>query len=189
MPLKKESKKLKLGLGCTLIIAVLLLSANEDHFQKIVDHHDDEEVVKKLEEFRKNGIERNLEKENYDSEKVIAEAFSFLGTPARMGGQSHDGIDCSGLILATHKSCGIELPRTAEEQARYGTIVSSIENLRRGDLLFFYNSYETPRLITHVGIYLGENEFIHTSSSKGVTVSRIDDPYYWKERFLFATRL
>ncbi len=185
----KELKKLKLGLGCSLIIVALLFSANEDRFQEVIDHQENDEIAEQLEAFRKEGIERQPEKENYDPEIIISHALSLKGTPARMGGTSHKGIDCSGLIMVAHKSCDIQLPRTAEEQARFGTIVPSAEKLQRGDLVFFYNTYQTNRFITHVGIYLGDNEFIHTSSSKGVSIARIDDSNYWKEHFLFGTRI
>ncbi len=185
---KEEMKKLKLGLGCLLVIIGLLLSATEDQFQKVINHHEDTDVAEKLEFFRKDGIERNIENEEYESELVIEKAFSFLGTPALMGGTSHKGIDCSGLVMIAHQSCNILLPHSAEDQARYGKIVPLMEDLERGDLVFFYDSYTTSKFITHTGIYLGENEFIHTSSSKGVVVSKIDDSHYWKKRFLFGTR-
>lgn len=188
MKAETASTKLKLGLGCSLLIIVLLLSASEDRFQKVINHQADREVAAKLETFRKGGIERSVSMDEYDPEKVISDAYSFLGTPACMGGTSHKGIDCSGLVMMAHQSSGIVLPHSAEDQARYGTIVSSMEKLQRGDLVFFYDSYSTSKFITHSGIYLGENEFIHTSTSKGVTVSKIDDPYYWKQRFLFGTR-
>lgn len=189
MKAETESTKLKLGLGCSLLIIVLLLSASEDRFQKVINHQTDPEVATKLEAFRKEGIERSVPTEDYDVEKAISGAFSFLGAPACMGGTSHKGIDCSGLVMMAHLSCGISLPHSAEDQARYGNVVSSMEKLQRGDIVFFYDSYHTSKFITHSGIYLGENEFIHTSTSKGVTVSKIDDPYYWKQRFLFGTRL
>ncbi len=178
-----------LGLGCSLIIVVILLSAKEDRFQKLLDKQENPDLEERLRDFRKGGIERAAEASGYEPERIIAEAYSFIGTPASMGGLSHKGIDCSGLVMMAHKSCQLELPHNAEEQARYGTVVYSTEELQRGDLVFFYDSYSSSKLITHSGIYLGEQEFIHTSTSKGVTVSRIDDPFYWKERFLFATRL
>jgi lipoprotein Spr len=185
----KEMKKLKLGLACVLVIIVSLFSATEDRFQKLIDQQVDSDVAEQLEDFRKKGIEISIDHQNYDPEKVIEKAESYLGVPARMGGTSKKGMDCSGLVMMAHRSCDIEFPHNAEEQARYGEIVPTIEKLERGDLVFFYGTYSGSRFITHTGIYIGDNEFIHTSSSKGVTVSKIDDPYYWKERFVFGTRL
>lgn len=185
---KEEIKKLKLALGCLFVIIALLFSATEDRFQKVINHQENSDVAEKLESFRKEGIERTLENDSYKSELAIKKAFSYLGAPAVMGGTSHKGIDCSGLVMVALKSCNIKVPHSAEDQARYGKIIPSMESLERGDLVFFYDSYTTSKFISHTGIYLGENEFIHTSSSKGVVVSMIDDPYYWKKRFLFGTR-
>ncbi len=189
MKVQSPPDKLKLGLGCSLLILVLLLSASEDRFLKVLNRQSKPEVVHKLELFRKNGIERTVPQDDYNPEKAVETAVSFLGAPSCMGGSSHKGIDCSGLVMMAHRACNIELPHSAEEQARYGKIVPLPEKLQKGDLVFFYDSYTTPKFITHSGIYLGENEFIHTSSAKGVVISRIDDPYYWGERFLFGTRL
>jgi cell wall-associated NlpC family hydrolase len=105
-----------------------------------------------------------------------------------MGGTTSKCMDCSGLIFRVFDSHGIILPHNSEEQARYGTVISDRGNLRPGDLLFFIRTYNTSRLITHSGIYTGNGSFIHTSSSKGVTVTSLDDPW-WSERYLFATRI
>ena len=73
--------------------------------------------------------------------------------------------------------------------SRYGEVITEIEDLKRGDLVFFFDTYETERLITSVGIYLGKNKFINSSSTKGVSISEINDPYYWKDKFFFGTRI
>ena len=73
--------------------------------------------------------------------------------------------------------------------ARYGEFITDSDKLKRGDLVFFYDTYKVDRIITSVGIYLGDGKFINSSSSKGVTVSDINDPYYWKEKFFFGTRI
>jgi hypothetical protein len=184
----EDRKKTKLALGGSLLILVLLVSGREDRFQKVINEQNDSEVVKQLERFRRGGIEHAVDKENYDPEKVIDEALSYQGTPHCMAGTSSKGIDCSGLVMVAHESCGIELPHSAEEQARFGTIVPTMKELKRGDLVFFYNTYSTPKLITHSGIYLGKGEFIHASSAKGVVVSDLESDYYLKH-FIFATRL
>ena len=81
------------------------------------------------------------------------------------------------------------IPRTAQDFARYGTIILDLNNLKRGDLVFFTNTYSTSKFITHAGICLGNGEFIHTSSSKGVIISKLNDPYYWKKKFVYGTRI
>jgi hypothetical protein len=184
---KEEKKKLRLAFGCSLLIMGLLISGRDNHFQQLVHQKNKPEVVRQLEEFQKGGIERAISCENYDVEKVIETAVSYQGTPHRMTGTNQKGIDCSGLIMVAHSSAEIHLPHSAEEQARYGTIVPTMEELKRGDLVFFYDTYPTPKFITHTGIYLGEQKFIHASSSKGVLVSDLADEYY-RKHFIFGTR-
>src|SRR5688500_13099441 len=106
-----------------------------------------------------------------------------------MGGYSPSGIDCSGLVKLAHAQVGVELPRSSHDQGRYGTIISPGEELKRGDLVFFHSTFKKAHLITHTGIYLGENKFIHTSTKRGVTISELFDSGYYQEHYLFATRL
>ncbi|GAL85826.1 acetylxylan esterase [Sporocytophaga myxococcoides] len=141
-----------------------------------------------LKTFFRGGAEKQVSLGDYSVEELIKEANSFLGTPHRMGGTSKKGIDCSGLVRVTHKKFGILLPHSSHEQARYGDIVPSKDSLESGDLVFFYNSYNSRNFITHAGIYLGEEKFIHASHSQGVIISSINDGY-WGKRFLFGTRL
>ncbi len=63
-----------------------------------------------------------------------------------------------------------------------------MDELIKGDLVFFIRTYKTNRLITHSGIYIGNNKFIHTSTSNGVTITSLNDPW-WKEKFIFGTRV
>jgi murein DD-endopeptidase / murein LD-carboxypeptidase len=119
---------------------------------------------------------------------IINTAYQYLGVRHCMGGRSKRCIDCSGLLAAVFGEHGIHLPHSSEEQARYGRILSAEESLREGDLVFFVRSYRTQRFITHSGIYVGNNRFIHTSSSSGVVVTPLDNSF-WKQRFVFATRI
>ncbi len=182
-------KEWKLFVLCVSVIGLIFLSAKKDHFQKVLDRQSEPLVKERLLDFKKGGIEKKALLEKYDTEAVITYAKSFLNTPHRMGGTTRKGIDCSGFVMTVHEAYGIELPHSSEEQARYGVIVADMDNLQRGDLVFFYDSYKTNHFITHSGIYLGEGEFIHTSSNKGVSITKINDPYYWGRRFLFGTRL
>ena len=107
---------------------------------------------------------------------VVKTAKNYLGTKYRFGGTTRKGIDCSGFTKAVMKKHGKKLPRTAEQQASAGKHVDK-KNLKKGDLVFFKNTYK--RGFSHVGIYIGKGKFIHASSAaKKVTISRLDKPFY-----------
>ncbi|MBU2228656.1 MAG: C40 family peptidase [Proteobacteria bacterium] len=115
---------------------------------------------------------------------LVKAAMGFLGAPYRLGGFSLKGIDCSGLVKKIYAAFSIDLPRTAYEQSRIGMRVSRKE-LVEGDLLFF----NTRGSFGHVGIYIGDNKFIHAASRKrGVRVSSLNESYFNK-RFVRAVRL
>jgi cell wall-associated NlpC family hydrolase len=142
----------------------------------------------KMDDFISAGIEKVIDTKDATPEEVIATARQYLGVPHCMGGTTMKCMDCSGLLVAVFAGHGIQLPHNSEEQARYGKVITRIEDLRKGDMVFFIRSYKTSHFITHSGIYLGDNRFIHTSSSDGVTVTSLDDPW-WNERYLFGTRV
>ena len=142
----------------------------------------------KLKEFMDAGTEKVLDTRNVTPDEIIMTARKYLGVPHCMGGTTMKCIDCSGLLVAVFASKGIQLPHNSEEQARYGRIITGTENLKKGDLVFFIRSYETSHFITHSGIYIGNNKFIHTSAKAGVTITSLSDPW-WSERYLFATRV
>jgi murein DD-endopeptidase / murein LD-carboxypeptidase len=138
--------------------------------------------------FWTRGAERRLDTGSVNALSIIETALDYLGVPHCMGGKTRRCMDCSGLLLSVFAVHGINLPHSSEEQARYGTIIFGTDQLKEGDLVFFTRSYRTNRFITHSGIYTGNNEFIHTSSSRGVTVTSIHDPW-WSEKFVFGTRI
>ena len=108
----------------------------------------------------------------------------FLGAPYRLGGSSVTGIDCSAFVKKIYQFFNINLPRTAFEQSHVGLRVARGE-LIEGDLLFF----KTRRKLGHVGIYIGNNEFVHASSRKrGVRIDNLNTPYF-DRRFVRAVRL
>ena len=144
----------------------------------------------KFSTFKKGGLEKPFTVPASKCDAIISTAKSFLGTPHSSGGLSKSGIDCSGLVYtAFNTHCSKDLPRVAQEMARCGTIISNLNDLRKGDLVFFTGTYNTSKFITHVGIYLGNNNFIHTSSSKGVSINSIKGSSYWESKFVYGTRI
>jgi LysM repeat protein len=112
------------------------------------------------------------------AEKIISVGKSVLGTPYVWGGSSKSGFDCSGFIYYTANQAGYKIGRYSA--AGYYDRSYYVNNPKPGDLVFFENTYKKG--ISHVGIYLGNNQFIHASSSKGVTISDLKNPY-WTQHF------
>jgi len=147
-------------------------------------------LIDKFESFKAEGLQKEFRLPGERLEAVIDTAMTFLGVPNRVGGVDRDSIDASGLIyVSINKNFDVKFPRIAQDMARYGKIITDTQNLKRGDLVFFFDTYEVDRIITSVGLYLGENKFINSSTNEGVSVSEIDDPYYWKNKFFFGTRI
>jgi lipoprotein Spr len=139
-------------------------------------------------EFLAAGTEKKIDTHNTSPDEIIETAQQYLGVPHCMGGTSMKCMDCSGLLVTVFAKYGIYLPHNSEEQARYGKKTDGMDELKRGDLVFFIRTYNSNHFITHSGIYLGNNKFIHTSSRNGVTITSLNDQW-WKERFIFGTRV
>ncbi|WP_061008646.1 NlpC/P60 family protein [Vibrio sp. CUB2] len=106
------------------------------------------------------------------------------GTPYRLGGTKKSGIDCSAFVQkAFVEAYQMSLPRTTRQQSKQG-VEMSWSDAQQGDLVFF----KTRRSTYHVGIYLGNKQFMHASTSKGVIISRIDNPY-WASKFWQVRRV
>jgi cell wall-associated NlpC family hydrolase len=118
---------------------------------------------------------------------VISQALSWIGVNYRFGSaDERRGFDCAGLVRRVFSSVGLQLPRTAAAQYGVGEKVAK-SDLSPGDLVFFRNTYK--RGISHVGIYVGENLFVHAASSRrSVVVDELDAPYYLS-RFAGGRRL
>ncbi len=119
------------------------------------------------------------------ADAVIATAKKYIGIPYLWGGTSPAGFDCSGFTQYVFKQNGISLSRTCETQYQQGSYVSKA-NLQPGDLVFFQNTYKNG--ISHVGIYIGDGNFIHSSSSKGITITALSSSY-WAPKYYGARRL
>lgn len=118
---------------------------------------------------------------------VIKAAKKMLGVKYRYGGTSPKrGFDCSGLVQYSHKAAGINLPRTTGQQYKASRWIAR-KYLQAGDLVFFKTTLS--RAVSHVGIYLGNNKFIHApSSGKRVKISSMKERY-WRKRFTGAGRV
>jgi probable lipoprotein NlpC len=126
----------------------------------------------------------------YASE-VISQARTYTGTPYRSGGNTYEGIDCSGLVCAAFSSVGLKMPRVSWQQSEVGREVD-VPEIRPGDLVFFVPESGKEGYVSHVAIVTevrAQNDirFIHASSSRGV---REDNLYsnYFKGRFVKALR-
>lgn len=121
-------------------------------------------------------------------ETPLVHALFALGTRFRYGGRSPEaGFDCSGLVAHVyHAAWGLALPHSAKALSRSGRPVKAIDDLRPGDLVF-YNTRQRP--YSHVGIYIGEGQFIHAPrTGKTVRIESLEKPY-WRVRFNGARRL
>ena len=184
-----SSKYLKSLILIVVVITACFFLFNED--DELLDKlKGNVSLIEKYNEFNSAGINKTIKFPENLIEKIIDTAMSFVGTPNKIGGIDKSGMDASGLVyVSIKKNSNILFPRIAQDMARYGEFISNSDKLKRGDLVFFNDTYEVNRIITSVGIYLGDGKFINSSSSKGVTVSDIKDPYYWKEKFFFGTRI
>jgi murein DD-endopeptidase len=111
-------------------------------------------------------------------------ALEQLGSPYRFGGSTRRGFDCSGLVLYVHEREGLTVPRTAADQQRAAQPVS-LDTLAPGDLIFFRID---ARKVDHVGIYVGDDRFVHAPrSARPVSLERLSEPYY-RDRLAGAGR-
>lgn len=116
---------------------------------------------------------------------LVSVVNSVYGTPYKYGGATTAGFDCSGFTRYVFKKLGIDLARVSAAQYKQGTAVSKSQ-LQAGDLVFF-NTSGTGR-VSHVGVYLGDGEFAHASSSNGISIDSLDSSYY-KNRYIGAKRI
>ncbi len=107
-----------------------------------------------------------------------------MGVGYKWGGVTTDGFDCSGFTMYVFGQIGIELPHSSKEQAKKGKEVSKDE-LRPGDLVFFNTD---GKGISHAGIYVGNGEFVHSATNKGVMKNKLSEEYYAK-RYITARRV
>ncbi len=127
---------------------------------------------------------------NSEIREILRDAEKYLGTPYKYAGNTSSGFDCSGLVCKVFDENNYKLPRRSEDQSNTGKVVN-IKEAKPGDLIFFATAGGSR--VSHVGIVYdigssGEVRFIHASTSKGVTISSLNEKY-WNKAYLFARRV
>lgn len=128
---------------------------------------------------------------NTKVDSLIQYAYSFIGNRYKYGGTTTKGFDCSGYTMTVFKQFNIKLPHTSAGQGLMGVTVLR-NNLSKGDLVFFRGRNRRSNRIGHVGIVISDKgepvRFIHSSTSEGVRIDRLEFLYYQK-RFVKAVRI
>ncbi len=142
------------------------------------------ELIKQIDKLHKKRLESGF----YDKSKLLKNAKKHKGEHYVWGGTKPNAFDCSGYTQYLYRKEGVELPRTAYEQSKVGKEVSRFE-LKKGDLLFFLTDKSRGIPVTHVGMYLGNDKFIHAASrKKGIIVSSFSKSRY-SRLFVTARRI
>lgn len=120
----------------------------------------------------------HVDKATNVQKQIIKEAYTWLGTPYKYAGEKKgEGVDCSGMVMKVFETAaGMKLPRNSAKQAEFCKEADASE-VNTGDLVFFATGKD-PNRISHVGIVIDNETFIHASASKGVVVSKFDNNYY-----------
>ena len=154
----------KNSIGIVIALFMMLLSASCSSSKKsVVTNIDKNKIVV---------ADKKMNK------KLYKEVDEWLGVPYKYGGQSKKGTDCSGLVVEIYKEVyGIKLYRSSSEIYEKNCKKIKKSDLKEGDLVFFITS-KNEKKINHVGLYLKDDKFVHTSTKKGVIISELKEPYY-----------
>ncbi len=116
-----------------------------------------------------------------DNIYLYNEGAKWLGVPHRLGGSTKKGVDCSGFVVIIYREIyGKQLKRSSADMLKHNCKKVDRDRLQEGDLVFFKTGSGSRKTPDHVGIYLKSGRFIHTSSSRGVVVSSLSEPYYMR---------
>jgi len=172
------SMKLKRGLRCFLLLSVTVLVLSSCHSKKAVLKGEPGEIVQPQASIAEKYSQiLGVDEGAIQNGRLYAFIDQWMGTPYKFGGLDKDGIDCSGLALLLEQQVyGINIPRMTSQQV---TVIKRKyeEELQEGDLVFF--DYDGKKF-SHVGIYLQNGYYVHASSTKGVIIVKLHDPYTYK---------
>ena len=162
----------KLKIYIMIVAAMMSIAMVSCHSHK----GNSKENVKKYERIYIDDLYSSKERK---SSKLYKEVKSWLGVPYKYAGHSKSGTDCSGLVMEVYRNVYNKkiVHYSAEIYSKYCRRIKR-ESMREGDLVFF--SFVNSGKVSHVGIYLCKNKFVHASSSCGVIISDLDEPYYKK---------
>ncbi|MGZ2368417.1 C40 family peptidase [Ancylomarina sp. YFZ004] len=142
------------------------------------------QVQKKQLDSTDNLKTQNPKKKTSVKHKLETHYNKYKAVPYKYGGTSTKGFDCSGFVQFTYKNVfNIRLPRTTRLMLKVGTPIKKSQ-LRIGDLVLF----RTSKRYRHVGIFMGDNQFMHVSTKKGLKKSKLNNPY-WLKRYLASRRI
>lgn len=170
-----------------LVCALIFISCGSS--KKVVKRDPYQKSVEKVDGLKE--IESNYSGKNSATvNNILKDAEKYLGAPYKYAGNTSSGFDCSGLVCKVFEENNQKLPRRSSDQALQGEKISN-KNIKPGDLVFFATSGGNH--VSHVGIVHrinsdGEITFIHSSTSKGVIISSLNEKY-WNKAYLFARRV
>ena len=184
--MKRMPLNITMKLTATIMIAAAILMLSSCHSHKDKDKSNKDKYRNEYSDdiYRRGSYNNSGERKE---SALYREAMSWLGVPYKYGGHSRRGTDCSGLVMEVYKTVYNKaiIHHSADIYSKQCRRIKESE-LREGDLVFF--TFVKSGKISHVGIYLRKRQFIHASSSRGVIINSLDEPYYAKG-FVAAGRL
>ena len=168
-----------------IIIFAIVFSASSCGSHKKNNRNSKAEIGETISVKKKKGTHSNRDE---IGEKIAMESKKWIGTPYKYAHQEKGkGTDCSGMVYVLYlEIADIKLPRNSAKQAEFCNKINE-KNIKPGDLVFFATGSD-PRQVSHVGIMLDKNKFVHASGSKGVIMSEMSTPYY-KRKFIMYGRV
>lgn len=160
--------------GFTIVIIIITMVA----FSSCKSHKKNNDHVYLGEQIDTNKKKGKEKKEKNLGEKIAEESYSWIGTPYGYG-RSEKGVatDCSGLVIVVYEQIAkIKLPRNSAQQADFCDNLKE-KDIKPGDLVFFATGKDKKK-VSHVGVMIDRNKFVHASASKGVILSEMTTPYY-----------